>query len=339
MATAEVSRTRIAALLVAALTLSACGQADTPTDKPAVAQGGAEFGQAGEKSAGFGTDAQPGRFPRTIKHAMGETVIEKRPERVVVLDGGELDNVVALGIEPVGVAYPDGAPTMPTYVGDKAGSPENVGGITSLNLETIAKLQPDLIIGSQLRAEQQYPKLSEIAPTVFAARPGYTWKENFRLNAAALDKVEEAEKLLSDYEARAKRVGEALESKLGKRPTVTMLRFMPGKIRLYARKSFIGTILVDAGIPQPPVSQVDDLAVEVSTEEIGKADADWILIGTYGDQGKTAQQQVLGGPLWQTLGAVKAGHAKPVADETWFLGLGVLAADEVLTDLEKIVTS
>ncbi|MFE2756579.1 ABC transporter substrate-binding protein [Actinosynnema sp. NPDC059335] len=326
-------------MLLAALTLAACGQADTPTDKPAVAQGGSEFGKAGEKSAGFGTDARPGQFPRTIKHAMGETVIEKRPERVVVLDGGELDNVVALGVKPVGVAYPDGAPTMPSYIGDKAGNPENVGGITSLNLETIAKLQPDLILGSQLRAEQQYPKLSEIAPTVFAARPGYTWKENFRLNAAALDRTEEAEELLADYEAHAKQVGETVEAKTGKRPTITMLRFMPGKIRLYAKKSFIGTILIDANLPQPQASQVDDLAVEVSTEQIAQADADWILIGTYGDQSKTAQQQVLAGPLWQTLNAVKTGHAKPVSDETWFLGLGVLAAEEVLTDLEQTLTT
>ncbi|WP_158843379.1 hypothetical protein [Saccharothrix deserti] len=118
------SNTRIAALLVAALTLSACGQTDTPTDKPAVAQGGSEFAEAGEKSAGFGTDAEPGQFPRTIKHAMGETVIEKRPERVVVLDGGELDNVVALGIKPVGVAFPDGAPTMPTYGGGRRAGPD-----------------------------------------------------------------------------------------------------------------------------------------------------------------------------------------------------------------------
>jgi iron complex transport system substrate-binding protein len=118
-----------------------------------------------------------------------------------------------------------------------------------------------------------------------------------------------------------------------------MLRFMPGKTRLYAKKSFIGTILIDAGIPQPQASQADDLAVEVSTEQISQADGDWILIGTYGDQTKTAQQQVQGGPLWQTLSAVKAGHAKPVSDETWFLGLGVLAAEEVLTDLEQMLTA
>ncbi|HEX6339713.1 iron-siderophore ABC transporter substrate-binding protein [Umezawaea sp.] len=332
-------RTIWAAALACTLALTACGQTAQPAGQPAVAQGGAEFGQAGDKSKTFGTDAEPGVFPRTIRHAMGETTLEKKPERVVVLDGGELDNVVALGVKPVGVAFPDGAPTMPPYIGDKAGTPENVGTIGSLNLEAIAELRPDLILGSRLREEAQYAKLSAIAPTVFAVRPGYTWKENFRLNAAALDRVADARKMLADYTAHAEAVGNAVEQEFGKRPTISMVRFLAGKTRLYARKSFIGTILIDAKLPQPESQQVDDLAVEVSTEQIGKADADWILYATYGDASKTARQEILGGPLWAGLTAVKAGHAKPVADETWFLGLGVIGAEAVLTDLEKQVSN
>jgi iron complex transport system substrate-binding protein len=322
-----------AALLVAvALTLTACSS--TP-DRPTVAQGGEDFGKAYELSNGFGTTQKPGEFPRTIKHAMGETKLEKKPERVVVLDTGELDNVVALGIKPVGIAYTDGSPTMPSYIGDKGGTPENVGTTNNLNLEAITKLNPDLILGSQLRAEALYPKLSAIAPTVFSVRPGYVWKENFLLNAAALDRQADAAKMLEDYTKKATETGDAIEKKLGVRPTVTALRFMPGRIRLYAKKSFIGTILIDAKIGQPTSSQVDDLAAEVSAEQIGKADGDFILYSTYGDPAKTAQASVLGGPLWTGLNAVKAGKAKPVLDETYFLGLGVLAADVVLDDMKK----
>jgi iron complex transport system substrate-binding protein len=322
-----------AALLVAvALTLTACSS--TP-DKPTVAQGGEDFGKATELSNGFGTTQKPGEFPRTIKHAMGETKLEKKPERVVVLDTGELDNVVALGLKPVGIAYTDGSPTMPSYIGDKGGTPENVGTTNNLNLEAITKLNPDLILGSQLRAEALYPKLAAIAPTVFSVRPGYVWKENFLLNAAALDRQADAAKMLEDYTKKATETGDAIEKKLGVRPTVTALRFMPGRIRLYAKKSFIGTILIDAKIGQPTSSQVDDLAAEVSAEQISKADGDFILYSTYGDPAKTAQASVLGGPLWTGLNAVKAGKAKPVLDETYFLGLGVLAADVVLDDMKK----
>lgn len=322
-----------AALLVAvALTLTACSS--TP-DKPTVAQGGEDFGKAYELSGGFGTTQKPGEFPRTVKHAMGETKLEKKPERVIVLDTGELDNVVALGIKPVGIAYTDGSPTMPSYIGDKGGTPENVGTTNNLNLEAITKLNPDLILGSQLRAEALYPKLAAIAPTVFSVRPGYVWKENFLLNAAALDRQADAAKMLEDYTKKATETGDAIEKKLGVRPTVTALRFMPGRIRLYAKKSFIGTILIDAKIGQPTSSQVDDLAAEVSAEQISKADGDFILYSTYGDPAKTAQASVLGGPLWTGLNAVKAGKAKPVLDETYFLGLGVLAANVVLDDMKK----
>ncbi|MET9224958.1 iron-siderophore ABC transporter substrate-binding protein [Lentzea sp. NPDC003310] len=322
---------RAALLLAAALTLTACSSTPEP---PSVAQGGDDFGKATELSNGFGTTQKPGEFPRTIKHAMGETKLEKKPERVVVLDTGELDNVVALGIKPVGIAYTDGSPTMPTYIGDKGGKPENVGTTNNLNLEAITKLDPDLILGSQLRAEALYPKLSAIAPTVFSVRPGYVWKENFLLNAAALDRQADAAKMLEDYTNKAVETGNAIEKKLGVRPTVTALRFMPGRIRLYAKKSFIGTILIDAKIGQPTPSQVDDLAAEVSAEEIGKADGDFILYSTYGDPAKTAQASVLGGPLWTGLNAVKGGKAKPVLDETYFLGLGVLAANVVLDDMK-----
>jgi iron complex transport system substrate-binding protein len=38
--------------------------------------------------------------------------------------------------------------------------------------------------------------------------------------------------------------------------------------------------------------------------------------------------------LWTGLNAVKAGKAKPVLDETYFLGLGVLAANVVLDDMK-----
>ncbi|HEY0496849.1 MAG TPA: hypothetical protein VGD48_13985 [Kutzneria sp.] len=66
---------------------------------------------------------------------MGRTTLAKKPARVVVLDTGELDNVVALGLRPVDVAFPDGSPDMPSYIGDKAGHPTSVGTQNSLNLD------------------------------------------------------------------------------------------------------------------------------------------------------------------------------------------------------------
>ncbi|WP_228984740.1 ABC transporter substrate-binding protein, partial [Streptomyces sp. DH12] len=127
--------------------------------------------------------------------------IKAAPRRVVVLDVGEFDNVVSLGLKPVGYAPSEGDAAIPSYLEKGAGEPKSVGTINSLNLEAIAGLQPDLILGSQLRAADKYDELSKIAPTVFSIRPGFTWKENYLLNAQALDRTKQAESALAAYEA------------------------------------------------------------------------------------------------------------------------------------------
>ncbi|WCH96398.1 iron-siderophore ABC transporter substrate-binding protein [Streptomyces moderatus] len=334
----------IALAVAAALSLAACGGSNDGSDnagsaaasKKDVAKGGKDFASAAQKTAEMGTDAKPGQWPRTIEHAMGETVLESRPERVVVLDVGELDNVVSLGIKPVGLAPTEGSPELPSYLKKDAGNPANIGTINNLNLEAIAGLKPDLILGSQLRAADKYDELSKIAPTVFSIRPGFTWKENYLLNAAALDRTAEAKAKLTAYDAKVKE----LDTKLGAdKPTVSMVRYLPdGVIRLYANASFIGTILKDAGIPRPKNQDIEDLAAEVSAENIDQADADYIFTGVYGDAKATDKSRAQGNPLWKNLKAVKAGHAYDVPDETWYLGLGVTAADQVLADLEKHLT-
>ncbi|MGC0330672.1 iron complex transport system substrate-binding protein [Streptomyces sp. SAI-170] len=338
----------VALALAAALSLTACGgsgdseetTAGKPSagagDKKSVAQGGEDFAKAAEQTAKMGTDAKPGEWPRTIEHAMGETELKAQPKRVVVLDVGELDNVVSLGIEPVGLAPTEGSPELPSYLKKDAGHPENVGTINNLNLEAIAALEPDLILGSQLRAADKYDELSKIAPTVFSLRPGFTWKENYLLNAAALDKTAQARANLAAYDKKAKALGDKLGAK---KPTVSMVRYLPdGVIRLYANASFIGTILKDVGIPRPKNQDIEDLAAEISAENIDQADADYIFTGVYGDPKATDKSQAQANPLWKNLRAVKSGHAYDVPDETWYLGLGVTAADQVLADLESRLT-
>jgi iron complex transport system substrate-binding protein len=341
----------VALALAAALSLTACGGGSSdgaegtegkPSagagagDKKSVAQGGEDFAEAAKKTAEMGTDAAPGEWPRTIEHAMGETELKSQPKRVVVLDVGELDNVVSLGVKPVGLAPTEGSPELPSYLKKDAGNPKNVGTINNLNLEAIAALKPDLILGSQLRAADKYDELSQIAPTVFSLRPGFTWKENYLLNAAALDKTAEAKAKLAAYEKKAKALGDKLGAD---KPTVSMVRYLPdGVIRLYANASFIGTILKDVGIPRPKNQDIEDLAAEISAENIDQADADYIFTGVYGDPKATDKSKAQSNPLWKNLDAVKAGHAYDVPDETWYLGLGVTAAEEVLADLEQHLT-
>lgn len=335
----------LAALVVAAVALSGCAPAASGAgdNQSNVATGQDGFQDVRALAAQLGTDAAPGEFPRTIRNVVangevGETEIPDKPQRVIVLDTGELDNMVALGIEPIGIAHPADTGIAPEYL--EVGDAVDLGPYDALDLEQIQNLDPDLILGTSLRIDDDdlKKKLQGIAPTVLSPRPGVLWKENFLLNAAAVGEEEQAQELLEAYEERAETVGDVVvEANEGVAPTVSMLRFMAGRMRLYGNDSFIGTILADAGLPRPKTEDVNELAVEISAEEITKAEGDWLLWGTYGAPDATEQATVVDGPLWGQVKAVaNGGVVREVNDETWYLGLGVEGAQFVLDDLEAI---
>ena len=276
-----------------------------------------------------------GDFPRTITHAAGETTIPAQPERVVVLDTGELDSMVALGIVPVGAVRAPVEDGLLDYLAPEVeGTTELVGTIDEPNLEQIAALEPDLILSSMLRHEDIYDELSQIAPTVFTETVGVVWKENLAVHAEAVGMEEQAARLLADYEERAAQLAETLEADLGELPEVSVVRFLPGETRLYQKANFIGTVLQDTGLRRPESQDVDDFALVISEEQIEQADGDVIFVTWYGPAEETTQSAFTENPLWDTLSAVEAGRVYEVPDDTWMLGIGIGAAGIVLDELE-----
>jgi iron complex transport system substrate-binding protein len=276
---------------------------------------------------------EPSVATRTVTHTMGVTEVPLWPQRVVVLDTPELDAALSLGVKPVGAVVTEFG-ELPSYLEGKVKGIKEVGSIQQPNLEAIAALRPDLILSTRVRHEELYPRLSQIAPTVFGQSPGSSWQQNFPLYAVALGKQEEGEKLFAAYKARA----EALGKQLGdpSEITVSVVRFLPGEIRLYSPKSFIGTILSDVGTDRPDiVKDAEEIAVNITLEQLALADGDVIYVSTYGPLEDTQRAEALGGPLWNNLEAVKAGNVHLVEDDVWMLGIGVTGANQVLDQLEK----
>lgn len=299
--------------------------------------GGDKSSADAKPAASAGSDAAAG-FPRSITQAMGTTEIKSRPKRVVVLDSGELDDVTLLGITPLGAVSPhlktEGG--FPTYLKGEIHGTKDVGPMAEPNLELIASLKPDLILSSKVRHEKIYDKLSAIAPTVFAQTTGVTWKDNIALYAKALGKEDEAKKALADYQARAAKLGtEIKEKNNGTMPNASVVRFIAGPTRLYQKASFSGTVLQDVGLGRPASQDVDGSMMDVSPEQIDKADADLVFVTVADDPNKTQQSQVESTPVWQNLKAVKGGKVFNVPDETWMSGIGVQAADQMLNDIAK----
>ncbi|GAA2539402.1 ABC transporter substrate-binding protein [Pseudonocardia hydrocarbonoxydans] len=280
---------------------------------------------------GPGAAPSPADGTRTVTHAMGTAEIAGTPERVVVLDTGELDTVLALGVTPAGAVAADATGTLQSYLGDRLDGVEQVGTIQQPDLEAIAALAPDLILTNKSRHEDIYDRLDAIAPTVMAERVGVAWRENVALAGEALGRVAEADAAMAEYRAKAQQTGARFgdPSQLA----VSMVRFTGESIRLYGEASFIGTVLEDGGFGRPQAQQVAETFTEVSAEEIGRAEGDLVFYSTFGDEGATDAATVLGGPLWSRLAAVRSGDAHEVSDDLWYLGIGPIAAGQILDEL------
>lgn len=268
---------------------------------------------------------------RSVPHAMGLSCVPQTPKRVVVLDTGELDAALALGVKPVGAVTALGT-GFPAYLKGKTDGIADVGTISQPSLEKILALKPDLILTSKLRHGPLYPQLSKIAPTVMAESVGVVWKDNLKLDARALGREAQANKLLTNYSARLKKLQLGVDRD---KTSVSVVRFVPGQTRLMGRANFIGTILDDAGLRRPPSQRGNEFAQVVTPERIPDMDGSVLFYSSYGPKEATDFATFTRSPLWSRLNVVKAGNTFEVNDDHWFLGIGILAANRVLDDLEQ----
>lgn len=299
----------------------------------------AQSAQAAEE-AGTGTNAGGEDGPRTIKHAMGEITLEKKPERVVVLFNGMVDITAALGVKPVGAVESWEEKPWYLYLRDKMEGVKDLGEENQPNLEAIVALKPDLIIGTEARHEKIYPQLSEIAPTLIT-KEIFDWKDNLQLSAQALYKDKEAQQLIADWDARVADFKQKAGDRL-KDTKVSIIRFEDdGSARFYAT-GFAGTIFKELGIGRPEAQMVEGKAVVnlTSKEQMGQLDGDYIFditrISPGDNDTQTTRNEWTSHPLWKTLKGVKNGKYIEVDVITWNLSGGVLAANAMLDDVYEI---
>lgn len=170
---------------------------------------GAEEETGSQASTETETDSQ---YPITIKHALGEAVIESKPERVVTIQWANHDVALALGVVPVGFSaanfgVQDDSGLLP-WTKEKldelgATDPNVFQDTDGLDFEAISDANPDVILAaySGITAED-YETLTQIAPVVaYPTAPwATTWREQVEFNATGMGMKEEGEQLIKDTE-------------------------------------------------------------------------------------------------------------------------------------------
>src|SRR6185312_7600814 len=122
--------------------------------------------------------ATPG-FARDITHIMGVTEVPDAPLRIVALTNEVTEDLLALGIVPVGAVRSINSDPWFDHVAEALADTTIVGDELAPNLEVIVTLEPDLILGNKKRHEAIYEQLSAIAPTVYVENVTGQWRDNF----------------------------------------------------------------------------------------------------------------------------------------------------------------
>lgn len=138
---------------------------------------------------------------RVYKDSQGHEVdIPERPQRIV-LQGNSIGDLLALGIQPVGV---DRRFIEESVYLDKETTPAQDIGFPT-NLELVLDLEPDLTMLGYVM-DKQYEEVSKISPTVVfdQSKP---LSERLPVIGEIVGKKAEAEQLLSEYNRKVRICG------------------------------------------------------------------------------------------------------------------------------------
>ncbi|MFB5759626.1 ABC transporter substrate-binding protein [Paenibacillus medicaginis] len=327
--------------LVVMLIMAACGNSsagNTSTAKDANST------TSSENTASAGDTSSTG--PITIKHNKGETVLEKPAQRVVVLEWIFTENLIALGVQPVGNA--DNAEYTKWVTADAALAPDvqDVGLRWEPNLETIAALKPDLIISNTDNNAAIYDQLNAIAPTIeFDPYPNegdaYTEMENiFNKTALAVGKTAEAEKVWADldqYYAEAKEMlAAAGKADLNYVIAQAFSSQEAATVRLFTDTSTVSQTLDRIGLKNDWKSEkFEKYGFTDSTIEALPSVTDSNFIYIVQDDDNVFGEPVKDNAVWNGLNFVKEKRTYQIDGSTWTFG-GPLSSKALV---ERVVDS
>ncbi|WP_142826998.1 ABC transporter substrate-binding protein [Planococcus soli] len=289
--------------------------------------------------------------PVTIQGTNGEVALDAPAQKVVVLEWTYAEDLLAVGVQPAGMAdiaeygdYVNIEPQLDETVVD-------VGGRQEPNLEAIAALEPDLIIGVSFRHDAMLDQLETIAPTViFNPYPEdesidlYQEMETTFLEIAkAVGKTTEGEEVLTDLEAQYEEKAAELEAAdLQTKDVILTLAYSGAQapeIRVFTPNSMASIILDRLGLNN--VHEPDQFEIFGSSTFnveglVEYEDANYLY--TVPDADNIYENQLSGNPVWENLAFVQEDRTYDLGADTWLYG-GPLSAETLMNQITDVLVT
>ncbi|MFI5806365.1 ABC transporter substrate-binding protein [Streptomyces sp. NPDC051561] len=320
----------VAAVAAAALSLSACGTTEPAADKAAAKKPAEKI---------------------TLTDAHGAKVVLDGPaKKVVGTEWNVVENLVALGVQPAGVADIKGYTAWDTAAPLKGGA-KDIGTRGEPSMDTIAALAPDLVIATTDLPPAALKQLRKVAPVLElkaadAADPIGRMTDDINTIAQATGTTAQADKLLKDFD---KKLADGKKAIADAGHGGAQFAFADGyvvsgqaAIRPYTKGSLIGAVNEKLGLKTPWTVPGDkDYGLgKTDVEGLTKlGDVQFAYIGNKTDKDSNPFTGMLAkDAVWKSLPFVKKGNVHQLPDGVWMFG-GPLSmnsyVDSVVTALKK----
>ena len=288
---------------------------------------------------------QTALFSQTvIHHAMGTTVIETTPKKIVTLFNGATDTAIALGIKPIAAVESWVEKPMYAYLKPSLDQVEYVGLETQPNIEKIALLKPDVIFAAKFRNEKIYKLLSAIAPTIMVEDLN-DFKTTLKLMSQALHQEQKAKELLQDWDNRIYYLHNMLQKFYQNEwpQEVSIINIRSNYFRSFFDKSFAGYILNELGFKiKNSEEYLNTVYIKLTSKEsLPVVDASTFFILKQSKNAMVTQhyETLQRNPLWQHLKAVQNQRVYDVDTIAWSFSAGLIGANMVLDEIEVLFDS
>ncbi len=334
--------TRRLPLLLLVLLLApaaACGSVED--DAPAAADDA-------PAAADDATDAAAEGGPITLTDARGEEVVLDGPAAEVVgLEWGVVENLVSLGVMPVGVADVEG------YTAWVGAAPldegvTDVGMRGEPSIDALVALEPDLVITTTDLSPDVIGQIEEIVPVLVvraaaAERPIDQMRDNLRLVAEAVGRVDEADALLAELDATLAEGADAIADAGLEGTEIAMADgWVAGgavSVRAFTATSLVGAVGEELGLVNAWELEGDpDYGLAVTDVEGLTNLGDVQFVYYTNDVEADPYAELEGNAIWESLPFVQAGDVHRLPDGIWMFG-GPRSVEQYVDALVEALTA
>lgn len=319
------TRTMFVLLALAALFATACGSVEETPDTTATGEGPTT------------TRATVGPISVTDARDV-EVTLDGPATEVVGLEWGVIENLVSLGVMPVGAADVEGYTTW-VSAAPLDETVTDVGMRGEPSIDALVALEPDLVVATTDLAPNVIEQIEEYAPVLVvraaaAERPVDQMRDNLRLVAEAVGKTDEADALIENFDAAVTDGAAALsDAGLESREFTMADGWVEGNnvsVRAFTAVSLVGAVAEEMGLVNAWELEGDPnygLAVTDVESLTNLGDVEFIYYANDAEQDPYATLE--GNAIWEGLPFVQEGNVHRLPDGIWMFG-GPVSAEQFI---------